>query len=263
MVAVAIGAAAVVGGVTSVISGNKAANAAKDASTAANDVQRYMYDQTRADYAPWRNTGTAALGKLAKLYGVSPQGGGVAGNFGGYPAQNSMGYSSYGDIAGMDSGSTSLSPYAYQRLTDQGLLNQTTPANDNTGAPDDRFKDFYDSPDYQFRLSEGMKAIERSASASGKLRSGATMKSIGNYAQGVASSEYGNNVNRLASLAGIGQSATDSSAQAGQNFANQTGNNLINAGNARASAYANTGSAINGTVSNLAGAYLYTKGYGG
>ena len=77
----------------------------------------------------------------------------------------------------------------------------------------------------------------------------------------MAAGEYGNYVNRLAALAGIGQQATDSSAAAGANYANATSNNLMNAGNARASAYANTGSAINSTVSNLAGAYLYSSGY--
>lgn len=259
MVAVAIGGAAIIGGVTSVISGNKAANAATAASDASNATQKYMYDQTRADYAPWRATGQAALSKLAKLYGVSPttSTGGVQG-----------GYGVNGNYSGdYGMGGTTLPPDVYQRLTDAGLLNQTTsttaPASGGTsGAPQDRFADFYASPDYQFRLNEGMKAIERSAAAKGALRSGATMKSIGNYSQGVAAGEYGNYVNRLAALAGVGQSATDSSAAAGTNYANAVSNNNTNAGNARASAYANTGSAINGTVSNLAGAYLYTKGYG-
>lgn len=239
--------AAVIGGATSIISGNRAANATTQAAQQSEQVQRYMYDTTRADYAPWRTVGQGALGKLARLYGIptetAPQGG-VMGNYG-------SGNRRF-DVS---------EPDWYNRLDEAGLA---APTNDN-GANDnaDPFADFYASPDYQFRLSEGMKAIERSAAARGGLRSGATMRSIGNYSQGVAAGEYGNYVNRLAALAGVGQSATDSSAQAGQNYANAASNAYTNAGNARASSYANTGNAINGTVQNLAGAYLYGQGYGG
>jgi hypothetical protein len=57
-----------------------------------------------------------------------------------------------------------------------------------------------------------------------------------NYGQGAASQEYGAQYNRLASLAGIGQTATNSGIASGQNYANQTGQNTINAA-------ANTGNA--------------------
>ena len=252
----AIAAAAVVGAGAAIITGNKSANAVKDAAQQSADVQRYMYDQSRSDYAPWRSVGVNALNKLAKIYGVAPETmmpswgqqaatqGGVAGNYG--MTNDLWGGYNYGGVTGN-----------YQGLPTQ---QQTTAqsANDN-----DPFADFYKSPDYQFRLNEGMKAIERSAAARGGLRSGATMKAVGNYAQGVASGEWNNYVNRLSALAGIGQQATQDTANLGQNYANAASNAFTNAGNARASAYANTGSAINQGVSNVAAAYLYNKGYGG
>ena len=255
----AIIGASVLGAGASIIGGNKAASAATQAADKSAEVQRYMYDQSRADYAPWRTVGTNALNKLAKLYGVAPQTllpswqapSGVAGNYMGYGQVDAPNY--LGDAIGGTGGVTGMAGYPTAQP------NQAVPAtNDN-----DPFADFYASPDYQFRLNEGMKAIERSAAARGNLRSGATMKSLGNYAQGVASSEYGNYVNRLASLAGIGQQATQDSAQLGQNFAGNMANIYTNAGNARASAYANTGSAINQGITNVASAYLYNKGYKG
>jgi hypothetical protein len=45
-------------------------------------------------------------------------------------------------------------------------------------------------PSYQFRLKEGEKALEASASARGTLRTGGTLKDISNYASDYASSEY-------------------------------------------------------------------------
>ena len=46
------------------------------------------------------------------------------------------------------------------------------------------------SPAYQFRLQEGLKALQNSAAARGNLRGGATLKGITDYAQGAASQEY-------------------------------------------------------------------------
>ena len=49
-----------------------------------------------------------------------------------------------------------------------------------------------DDPGYQFRLSEGLKGIERSAAAKGTLLTGGTLKALAGYHQGLASQEYGN-----------------------------------------------------------------------
>lgn len=237
----AIIGASIIGAGASIISGNKAANAVTTAADQSAQVQQSIYNQSRADNEPWRQVGVNALNKLAKIYGVSPQTimpswgqGGVAGQ--------------YGTMGGVEG-----------NYSNPSVTTNAVPAdNDN-----DPFAGFYASPDYQFRLKEGMKAIERSAAARGNLRSGATMKAIGDYSQGQASGEWNTYVDRLSSLAGVGQSATASNAALGQNFASNMANTYTNAGNARASAYANTGNAITGGVGNVAAAYLYNKGYGG
>jgi hypothetical protein len=74
---------------------------------------------------------------------------------------------------------------------------------------------FQKSPGYTFRLGEGQKAIEYSQAARGGLFSGAAVKELGNYNQGMASEEYGNYINQLAGLAGMGQNAASSQASLG------------------------------------------------
>lgn len=128
--------------------------------------------------------------------------------------------------------------------------------------------DYQADPGYAFRLSEGMKGLERSAAARGGLLSGATLKGIQNYGQGLASQEYqnafnryqtnqGNQFNRLAGIAGVGQTAAGNIGQAGQNYAGTAGNlNMMNAANmgnaqlaagqARASSYGGIGTALGG-----------------
>lgn len=97
-----------------------------------------------------------------------------------------------------------------------------------------------EDPSYQFRLQEGLKALERSAAARGGLQSGGTLKGITRYAQDVASTEYQNAFNRfqqdralrgqtLATLAGLGQTATGQQLAAGQNFAGQAAGNKLTA----------------------------------
>jgi hypothetical protein len=79
----------------------------------------------------------------------------------------------------------------------------------------------------------------------------------------LAASEYDSYTARLAQLAGLGQSATASTAAAGQNASNNISNNLIASGNAQASSYTNTASAINSGLNNIMSAYLMRGSFGG
>jgi hypothetical protein len=68
---------------------------------------------------------------------------------------------------------------------------------------------FEADPGYGFRLSEGLKALERSAAARGGLMSGGAGKALQRYGQDLASQEYGNAFQRFqqdrAARAGLGQ----------------------------------------------------------
>lgn len=123
-----------------------------------------------------------------------------------------------------------------------------------TGQPGN-FDAFTQSPDYQFRLTQGINALDRSAASRGRLYSGAQMRAAQDYGQGAASQEYGNWFNRLSSLAGNGQAATNQVGQYGMNYANQAGQNFMNAGNAQASSYMNRANALGNFVSDAAYGY--------
>jgi hypothetical protein len=115
---------------------------------------------------------------------------------------------------------------------------------------------FQQDPGAQFRQSESLKALERSAAARGNLLSGATMKGITRFSQDLASQEYQNAFNRyqversaklnpLQSLMGSGQSATNvMTGNVGQAGQNQMAN-AYNAGQARASGYVGSANALN------------------
>lgn len=111
-------------------------------------------------------------------------------------------------------------------------------------------------PGYAFRLSEGQKALDRSAAARGGLISGAALKAAQRYGQESGSQEYSNAYNRLAGMAGLGPSAAGVQNSLGQNYANQSnslammnaanqGNLALQRGNIAASQYGNYGSALN------------------
>lgn len=55
---------------------------------------------------------------------------------------------------------------------------------------------FQESPDYQFRLSEGQKAIDRAGSARGGFYSGAALKEAARYGSNLAAGEYDASRNR-------------------------------------------------------------------
>ena len=124
------------------------------------------------------------------------------------------------------------------------------------GAASAPYGGFEASPGYQWRLDQGVQAAERSASSRGLLGSGAAVKAVQRYGEGLASSEYENYANRLSSLAGVGQSATQSTAAAGQNAANGMSQAYTQSGNATASSYLNAGNAVNSGVNNVLSAYL-------
>ena len=113
------------------------------------------------------------------------------------------------------------------------------------------FSSFNASPDYQWTLSEGMKGLDRSAAAKGRMYSGGYGEDLTRYAQGAASTQYGNYYNRLAGLAGVGQTTASGLGILGANSANQIGNNMQNAADARASGYANSANAWGNTAGQL------------
>jgi hypothetical protein len=122
---------------------------------------------------------------------------------------------------------------------------------------------FQADPGYAFRLSEGQKALDRSAAARGGLISGNALKAATGYGQEMGSQEYTNAFNRyqqeraaklqpLQSLAGVGQTTAAGLGAAGAANAATMGNYLT--GGAAASAAGQVGAA-NAITSGL-GSYM-------
>lgn len=130
-----------------------------------------------------------------------------------------------------------------------------------------------DSPSYQFEMGEGENAINRNMAARGLSNSGAALKSLQGYSQGLANKDYWtgyqNHMNRYyqsltpyQSLAGIGMTTIGNQQNAIQGYANNAGNlmtqtgsnvaqNAIGAGNAGASGYINQANAFTGGMNSM------------
>lgn len=130
--------------------------------------------------------------------------------------------------------------------------------------------DYQADPGYQFRIQQGEQGIDRAAGARGSRYSGATLKALARFNSDQASQEYGkaydrynNDVttrfNRLASVAGVGQTATAQTAAAGQQAVMTAGQAIQNAGTARASGYVGTANAINGGIGQAVNSYQLSK----
>lgn len=119
------------------------------------------------------------------------------------------------------------------------------------------YQGFQATPGYQFMLDQGQKAIDNSAASTGSLFSGATLKSLQGYGQGLANQEYGNFLNRLAQGAASGQAAAGNQANAGANFLSTGTNALANLGNAQAAGAIGVGNALTGGINNAVGLWNY------
>lgn len=118
---------------------------------------------------------------------------------------------------------------------------------------------FTADPGYAFRLSEGQKALERSAAARGGLLSGAAMKGATRFGQEMGSQEYTNAFNRyqteraarlapLQSLAGVGQTTAQQIGEAGARTASITGDLTTSGAAARASGYIGGANALSSAL---------------
>ena len=148
-------------------------------------------------------------------------------------------------------------------------------------ARDFSMQDFEQDPGYAFRMSEGLKALDRQAAARGGLISGSALKGAQRFGQALGSQEYGsafdryqinraNQLNPLMSITGYGQTATNTLGGYGSNLASNAANTMAAgsaaqanalgaAGQARASGYVGQANALNaalGNLTNIGGQYL-------
>jgi hypothetical protein len=187
------------------------------------ELQQEQFNRQVELQAPFRQSGLAAQNRLLTLLGINPPQDPVRPSGGGGGG--------FGSIAG-GIGAAARAAFAQQ----QGPGLQVDPNSPDFGkyARDFAMSDFQADPGYAFRMSEGMKGLERSAAARGGLLSGSTLKGIQRFGQDLASQEYQNAFNRygverdrqlnpLQSLAGVGQTSAQQVGAAGQNLTQQVG----------------------------------------
>jgi hypothetical protein len=255
-IAGAVGAAGSLGGAAleSSAAGNAASTQANAADYAANlqaeeaqnslNFEQQEWNTQQQNIAPWLSAGKSGLSQLQTLLGLG-------GN------TNTPGY---------------------------GSLN--TPFTPPTLSTAEQY------PGYQFQLQQGEGALQNSAAAKGDLVSGNDLEAQQQYGQGLAQSDYNNvynqsfntfetnqanTYNRLAALAGVGQTAATTLGSEGQTAANtvanidltsgaQQGQDIQNAAAAEASGYVGSANAYGGALSsgtnNLTSLLLLSQLYG-
>ena len=146
-------------------------------------------------------------------------------------------------------------PYREAGVTGQNRLMELLGLGPNTGAAgygkygrDFSMADYQADPGYAFRLSEGQKAIDRSAAARGGTQSGAALRAATRYGQDMGSQEYGAaynryQTNRTNQLQPLGNMAT-MGANAATNNATQAGQYGTSAGNLMSQSGVNQGNAL-------------------
>jgi len=112
-------------------------------------------------------------------------------------------------------------------------------------------------PGYQFGLQQGQRQLSLSANARGMRDSGAALKAAAQYGNDYATTKYDDaynrQVNALQSVAGLGQSATNSAA--GTSTATAVSANTTAAGNASAASTLSQGNTWANAANQLAGWY--------
>jgi hypothetical protein len=128
------------------------------------------------------------------------------------------------------------------------------------GAAQAGFDAFRNSTGYNFRLNEGQRAITNNQAVRGMLNSGATLKGLTRFGQGVASEEFGNYLNTLLGQQSLGANAASAQAGVANNFSSQVQqNNAQNASNIGNAALARAGN-NNQFLSSLLSAGGYALG---
>ena len=280
-----LGGAAVVGSVLSSNSANK--NARRAAQTSADNnaaniaLQRESRDMAFQRLDPFTNRGNAAgaqINALLGLGGSQEMGGPLMGapgqvDWGAYVRGNPDAMANWQAINGNSDGARfggDINAFGQFHFNDDGGKRDLTPftagGNALAGggqtagqAQNAAFDNFRNSTGYQFRLGEGLDAVNSGYAGAGVLQSGAAMRGITEYGQNFASNEFGNYMNALANQQAVGAGAASSGAGVSQNFAAMaTGSNNFNAQNQMSAQLGRQNPFANalGTVGGLGFGYL-------
>jgi hypothetical protein len=216
-------AAAVVGSAAiGAYGASSAADKQADAARAGQDQQLAMFNTQNAQNAPFRGAGYSALNQIGSM---------LPGEYQKYDAQ--------GNPIGTGTGTG----YLTQQFTNQDL-------NANL------------APNYAFQLGQGQQSLRNQQNATGGLIGGNALQGMQDYTQNFAGNAYQNafanfqgqrsNIyNTLAGIAGLGQSANQTTAALSGNTANAMSSLGVGAANAGAAGTIGMTNAIGGGLNTL------------
>lgn len=195
---------------------------------------------------------TAAIGA-----GVGALGGGIAGMMGANAQADAARNASNNQMSIYNQSRSDLMPYmsggsnAFASLANlMGMGGPEASANMLAG-----LKNY---PGYQFALSQGTQALDRSAASRGMMLSGGQLKDVTAYGQGMGSQLFGNYYNQLMGMSQLGESAAAGAGSLGQQAAGQAGQFGMMGAQAQAGGYmgmANAFGGENGVFQNALNAY--------
>lgn len=258
--AIVIGAGAALGAGASIYAADKQAGAAGDAAKLANS----NYLQTRSDLGPWKTTGVAANSKLAQLLGIGVDQGNasvkaaydkkVADFDAAHKAR--YGVSIWDPTADAASRDRALAQFQAE-TQGQGPTSADYGSLLKTFSPGDLTQD----PGYQFGLTQGEKALNRSAASNGMYFSPATSQALSTFNQDYAGTKYNDAFARdqasksqtygfLSGTSGAGENAAGQVANLGAQNASNVGSLLTSGAAASGAGAVGASNAVTGATGN-------------
>ncbi|MDZ4254212.1 MAG: hypothetical protein U1A72_16720 [Sulfuritalea sp.] len=116
---------------------------------------------------------------------------------------------------------------------------------------------FRNSPDYQVASREAITALDRSAAARGNLLSGGHTRRVMEVGADIGSRYFGSYLDRLANLAGLGQSSAAGTAAGALQTGQGVAQSQLQAGEASAAGTVGATNAVNQSLGNAATNYAF------
>lgn len=238
-VGTAVGIAGVAGAAISASAAGHAADQQAAAAQNAQNISQQEFNTITGQESPFMQSGYGGLGQLNYLLGIGTPGTDATTNWkngmpvGTAPTAASSAAGGYGSL---------LSPFTA-----------------------DTFKQY--SPSYRFQLQQGQQGVLNQDTAGQGALSGAALKDLIGYNQGMAGTAFNNAFNqyqtqqgniysRLSNLANLGQNAAANTGQQGTALAGQAAQSAQNIGTAQAAGTVGAANAWSGALSNAATPWL-------
>ena len=290
-VAAAVAGGAIVGSYVSGNAAKDAANTQANASKSAADSSLAQFNTINSQQAPYRQSGYGALNALNTYLGIAPPSA-VApeqsqSNFdaAAYMAANpdvasnkKYGSNAWGHYVKYGQGEgrkfTGTKDYQNQYADYQKQLDLVSSGAYKSDPTYGQFTHQFNAndlnanlaPNYQFMLEQGLGQTKNLANSTGGVIGGNALQGLNTFAQNYSKNAYQdafnnytanqtNIFNRLASIAGLGQTSLNTTANAGTNATNSHNNFMTSAAAANAAGTVGQANAISSGVNTLANLY--------